>query len=118
MATTTEFKDAEPVEMPPGRFKYSSLENYDHPSMRELIESDDRQWDAYEKIHGANVSFYINESGVNFCKRTTHVDNPVKFFNCITTVEKYSPIAQEIFEAMRDTDSTITTIKLFGELLD
>lgn len=116
MATTTEFKDAEPVEMPPGGFKYSSLENYDHPSMRELIESDARQWDAYEKIHGANVSFYVDESGVTFCKRTTPVDDTVKFFNCTTTVKKHSPIAQEIFEAMRDTDSTITAIKLFGEL--
>lgn len=84
-----------------------------YPKMSEKVPEappHDILWFVSEKIHGCNVSFYCDGAVIKVAKRTGFVDDPSKFFNYSTWLQKNEA---KIFALQRKLSKNII---IYGEL--
>jgi len=102
--------------------KYSSIENsYRTKFINKIKESgyDSQTYIVQEKVHGANLSFWIDENSIKVAKRSGFIEEEEKFFNYKKVLSKYE-------KGLRDLHSNIcgifhrpiedTTVVVYGEL--
>ena len=90
-------------------FVYESLLNSQHQD----------KWAVYEKIHGANFSFIVNDDGnISCAKRTSIINDDEKFFNYKRVVDKYRDTMLDILAYIKQMIGfdDIQRIQVYGEL--
>nr|URM62377.1 ligase 2 [Mimivirus sp.] len=85
--------------------KYFSIENLNARSFKSLqkngLLSNNIEWIALEKIHGANFSFITNGEKLETAKRTGIISPEEYFFNYQIVVERYSQDVLNIFNKIK-----------------
>lgn len=89
---------------------------------------DQRQWQATEKVHGANLSFWIEEvevavEGIGLCSsinitpasRNGFIEEGEKFYNFRPVLAKYRTRLENLYRSLSDScDVLVVTGELFG----
>lgn len=79
--------------------KYSSIENTYKENLIENVKkySCGVYWMVTEKVHGANLSFYINSEEIKVASRNNFLDNPSEFHNANLILLKYSDSLKKLY---------------------
>jgi Rnl2 family RNA ligase len=113
--------------------KYSSIENsYRTKTINEIKENglngEDFEWVVTEKVHGSNISFWMNPEGIKPAKRTSFlIPEDGKFFNYDSVMEIYMENFRTLYLMAKDmTDDLVeqgklevneeTSVVLYGEI--
>ncbi|AGD92214.1 RNA ligase 2 [Megavirus lba] len=100
--------------------KYFSIENLNARSFKSLqkngLLSNNIEWIALEKIHGANFSFITNGEKLETAKRTGIISSEEYFFNYQIVVERYSQDVFNIFNKIKKNIDNLMSIQIYGEL--
>ena len=78
-----------------------------------------KKWIVLEKVHGANVSFYISAAGtIRVAKRNSFLSSTEYFFGIHNTniIREISQKSRKLYEHIRCLYSNILQISLHGEL--
>lgn len=94
--------------------KFASLDNtYKERHVKDALNLGlgNVQWAVFEKVDGANFSFWYDGVDLRVASRTQFVDE--SFFNCGEVVEKYAPLIKEFYHSHGLVGLTLT---VYGEL--
>jgi len=94
--------------------KFTSIENsYREKFVREVVEQgySSSGWVVSEKIHGANLSFWVTNDGVRIAARNQFVDET--FYDCGEVVRRYE---QGLLEMKRKEFGDLEFVVVYGEL--
>jgi Rnl2 family RNA ligase len=104
--------------------KYSSIENiYRIKTISDIKDYGLHygDWVVTEKVHGANLSFWMNKEGLRVAKRTSFLMNSDSFFNWQSVTDEYLvhlnallEVCGEVFNISEDTLEVILYGELFG----
>nr|WBF70958.1 RNA ligase 2 [Megavirus caiporensis] len=100
--------------------KYFSIENLNARSFKSLqkngLLSNNIEWIALEKIHGANFSFITDGVKIETAKRTGIIHSEEYFFNYQIVVERYNKDVFNIFNQIKKNIDDLMSIQIYGEL--
>ena len=94
----------------PKTYETVSSHNIDHSKI------DSKEWMVTEKIHGANVSIYVNKSEIKLAKRTGFLEESEVFFGFSYLKNKLENPAFNIFKKLSNDYETLDYVIIYGEL--
>lgn len=96
---------------------YSSIESYDNEKCLNRIRSrsENCEWIATEKVHGANFSFETDGQRVSYASRSNKLGNGADFFNARATMPKYHPYVLAAFDLARKHARNLKQLVIYGE---
>lgn len=94
--------------------KYSSIENSYRTAFLNKIKQEGKdkgQFEVQEKIHGANLSFWISKAGIKCASRTGFLEEGDKFYNYKKVLARYETELLNLLNLLNEEE-----ISVYGEL--